>query len=533
MGKKKSVVLMILLTIVIAVLCAITAFPAFTVPGTNGVKKWNPAVLQYDLGMELGGGYYTYYYPNGVIPESEYKDELNALKTAEKEAAAELADGKITQDEFDEVQEARQAHEDSYAQVEGIGGLYFSTDEDDAVLEETDGKWTVTDAFATAFDKAVNAIRDRYAAKDYVSHRVSVVNGYSVRIQLAASEETENYTALSHASLAFSNFNKMGALTILQDDALVSALEDEDVTAKDLIKSVSIKTKYEVAYLQIKFTSAGKTMISDFKSGDASALTLAIGGETLSGISITSDYITDKNVVEYPLSYQEDLRYAETYKILIESALNTGDIVIGDTDTNFTFRAVSSSEIRTFAPLFNENVLYFIFGAVVAVMVVLMALAIVKMGRFGVVNVYTNLSYFIIAALCFAFVTGGVLELTLGSVLVFLFGLVLINVLHAYTYRAIKKEFSLGKTVESSVKGGYKKTLWGTVDIYVVLLLGSLALLIGAGGLQTLAIQAIVCVLAAAFCNLLWGRVINYTFLSASKNKYKYFRFVREDDDDE
>ena len=112
-------------------------------------------------------------------------------------------------------------------------------------------------------------------------------------------------------------------------------------------------------------------------------------------------------------------------------------------------------------------------------------------------------------------------------------GLVLVNVLHGYVYNAIKAEFQLGKTVESSVKGGFRKTLWGIVDIYAVLLLGSLALLIGGAGLHTLALQAIICVVTGAFCSLLWGRVINYVFLSASKNKYKYFRFVREDDDDE
>ena len=59
------------------------------------------------------------------------------------------------------------------------------------------------------------------------------------------------------------------------------------------------------------------------------------------------------------------------------------------------------------------------------------------------------------------------------------------------------------------------------------------ALLIGAAGVYTLALQALICVVTAAFCNLLWGRAINFVFLSASKNKYKYFRFVREDDDDE
>jgi hypothetical protein len=87
--------------------------------------------------------------------------------------------------------------------------------------------------------------------------------------------------------------------------------------------------------------------------------------------------------------------------------------------------------------------------------------------------------------------------------------------------------------VESSVKGGFNKTIWGIVDIYAVLALGALSLFVGVAGFITLAQQALICIVAGAFCNLLWSRAINFTFLSASKNKYKYFRFVREDDDDE
>ena len=60
-------------------------------------------------------------------------------------------------------------------------------------------------------------------------------------------------------------------------------------------------------------------------------------------------------------------------------------------------------------------------------------------------------------------------------------------------------------------------------------------ILLGApgAGKGTLASQIVICTITGAFCNLLWGRAINYMLLSASKNKYKYFRFVREDDDDE
>ena len=124
-------------------------------------------------------------------------------------------------------------------------------------------------------------------------------------------------------------------------------------------------------------------------------------------------------------------------------------------------------------------------------------------------------------------------ELTLGSVLVFAAGLVLVNVLQMHTYYAIKKEFDLGKTVESSVKGGYKKTLMTVIDVYAVLVLGAAALLIGTSGVYTFALQALICIVTGAFCNLLWTRAINVMLLSASKDKYKYFRFVREEDDDD
>ena len=109
MGKKKSVVLMTLITIVIVVLSALTAFPVFTLPNSNGVKDWNPAVLQYDLGSDFGGGYYAYYYPQGVITETEYKENVAAL-------------------EGDELVEYR----DSY-QKYGETSLYLSTDPDDGI----------------------------------------------------------------------------------------------------------------------------------------------------------------------------------------------------------------------------------------------------------------------------------------------------------------------------------------------------------------------------------------------------------------
>ena len=513
MGKKKSVVIMALLTIVIVVLCAITAFPVFTIPGTNGIKSWNPAVMQYDLGMDLGGGYYAYYYPVGVISESEYENNL--------------------------VEESEEKEE--YVRH---GGLYLNTDEEYGIVEnvEKDAEGNITSykvqqSFIDGFNAAAKEVSARFAAKGYSEHRVSIVDDYAIKVELPASEASENYTALQSASQALSLFALTGELQLQNTGEVIDEMNGEEVSAKDLIKSIKTKTKYEVTYIEIKFTELGKEAFKEFKahansssdSSDSGSATFDFAienyGTLFSVDSSNMANVVDGDMIKYSIAEDSDKRYVETMVILLNSALNGGFEV--------EFRELTSSEVRTFAPVYNENVWYFVLGALLAALVGFIVFGIVKMGRYGVVNMYANLSYVIITALCYAFITKGVLPVTFGSILIFLIGLVLVNVFHHFVYGGIKSEFVLGKTVESSVKGGNKKTLWAMIDVYAVLLLASLALLISAGAMQTFATQALICVISAAFVNILWSRGINFVFLSASKDKYKYFRFVREDDDDE
>ena len=533
MGKKKSVVIMTLLTIVIAALCFITAFPAFRLPwSANKKDSWNPAVLQFDVGRDFGSGYYTYYYPNGVIAETEYETDLRYYQTALAEAEIEGDQKKI-----DAAREELEDYQAAYVGVEGVKGLYFSTDEDDGILEKNDNdEWVVSADFDAAFCKAANEVKNRYAAKEYEYQNVAIVNKYVLRVELGAGEKTETDSAkdpATSASQAFTLFNMFGEFTFMQDGEVVSALNG-DVTVKDLIKDIKLKTKYEVVYLQIEFTSAGKQMVRDFKNAEGSSLDIAVGGETM--LSVSSDYISSDKI-SYPIAEQGDMRYAETIEILLKSLMNTGVIYIGDADANlpieFAFSELDASAVRSFTNDYGKNVLYWVFGCLLLIMVAMMVFSVVRKGRFGIVNVYTNLSYFIITALCFAFITKGVLEISAATIMIFLFGLVMINVFHAYTYNAIKREVLQGKTVQSAVKKGYKKTLWNIVDTYAVLLLAALALLVGVANLHTLAMQALICIISAAFCNLLWERGINYVLFSASNDKYKYFHFVREDDDDE
>lgn len=487
---------MTLLTIVIVVLCAITVLPTFSIPGT--VYDWEPAVLQYDLGKDFGGSYYTYYYPEGVISEAEYESNLMMLS-----------------------QEDKQEYIDSYYKPEGTN-LYLDNDEHKNIV--INGQ--VDADFEASVQKAADLISERVAAFGYSDFRVSVVDKYSVKVELPKD---------SYATTALSSLTIMGDMTLESGGSVVDELKSSEAKITDYVKGFSVFTRYKVAYIKVNLTSAGKTMVAGLKSGlssasssssSSSATTLDFKIGTTTVLSVYQDYIGDYNDIEVPLQNESNKALVDMIQVLLTTSLNEGGVDV-------EFRSLLTSDIRQTQPMFGENIMTALYIAMTVIIVAICVLSVCKMGRFGVVNVYMTLSYLIVTGLCFAFITAGVFEISLASLIVFLAGLVLVNVLGAHIYNAIKAEFALGKTVESSVKAGFNKTLGGIVDIYVVLLLSALALLIGVAGLHTMALQALICVITAAFCNLLWARAINYVFLSASKNKYQYFRFVREDDDDE
>lgn len=516
MGKKKSVVFMTLLTIVIVALCALVAFPAFPIPGKP--DSWNPVALQYDLDADLGGGYYVYYYPEGVIPEAEYDEQLTALQAAYDEAEAKDKDKAL-----EELNEFK-ADYVPYKKDGKATSLYLSTDSELAIVDSGEP----TDEFKTNFEEVASAVATRFAQKEYSTLRYAIVDDFSIRVELPYSE--------FNASGIFSALALSGDMTIAIGDEIVDELKAEGTKVTDLIKSVSIGTRYKTSFLKVKFTAAGEDMLERVKdtlsnmpttstSASGTTLDIKIGDNVIAQIYKDSIMPNNREARVFAVE-QINKAYLETFEILLNNVLEEGGYEI-------SFRELTTSDVRTFEPVYGENVLTLLYIALAIVIVALLVLPIVFLGRFGVVGAYSSLSYFIITAICFAFISGGIFEVSLGTVLIFLVGLALVNVLHYHVYGAIKKEFELGKTVESCVKFGYKKTLWNIVDIYAVLGLGALAALIGVAGLYTFALQALICIVSAAFCSLLWSRAINFVLLSASKDKYKYFRFVREEDDDD
>lgn len=499
MGKKKSVVLLTLITIVIVVFCAISALPTFSLSvfDKDSVKKWWPAAAQYDLDADLGGGYYTHYYPEGVITEIEY----NAVK---EEKAVEGED-------------ALAEYESSYTVHKG---LFLSTDEEIGIVKFNAEKneYEVTESFKTAFANTAKMIAARYEARGYSSYRVSVVDDYALKVEIPVSDQ--------NAGTIFPYFAYTGAFNI-SDGTSTLFPEKEDGAPSEYFKSFKTKTSGDSIYIEIKTTGKGSDKLEELTHSDDSSssttLNINVGENTV--LAPAASYLAEQSKNVWVLG-MTDKDASEAICILLNSAIAYGD-------TEITFKAVDNSSIGIYEAVYGKNARNLLYIAIAIAVLALIVLPIVKYGGFGVAAAYSTLTYFGVTAFCFAFITEAVFEVTAGTALVFLLGLVTTVFLSTRVYAYIKREFDAGKTVESAVKAGYKKTLLSTIDVCVVLFVGALLLLIGAAGLHTVAVQGLICFAATAFCSLLWTRVINALLLSASKNKYKYFRFVREDDDDE
>lgn len=500
MGKKKSVVLITLISIVVAFLCVLTMFPSFGIPfRVNGTYvTWNPVVNQYALSSDLGGGYYTYYYPEGVIPASEFENNYENISDVEE----------------------KEEYKDSYVAWKG---LYLEKAEtsifDD---EDTASADTISESFKTEFAKAAELVTDRLQAKGYSASRVAVVDDYALRVELPVSEV--NYTT------AFQIYANVGELELQKGGVVLEQLEDADI--KDFVKSFKVRTQYgQVVYVEIKLTKEGREMFADLKSDltastdssdSATTVDVTLGGETI--LQVYSDFVSDDGEVKaaYNIDYVDVFR---TWGIVLNSALEDGA-------SEISFQAISSESIRSFEPVYGENALTLFYIALGVAILLAIVLPIVFYRGYGVSCMYSTLSYLVVVAICLAFISKTAFEVSVGTAVIFLLGLLLVNFFNVKVYKETKAGIER-RTPESSVKAAYKATLWETVDTYAVLLVGALIFLTSVGGVYTMALQALICLVTGAFCNLLWGRLINYLYMSAAKDKYKYFNFKREEVDED
>ena len=207
MGKKKSVVLMVIISIVLIALTLFTVCPTFSFPWNEGLHGWNGVLeTNVDFGSDYKDGYYAYYYPEGVISEAEYKDNYNDSEDKEEYA-------------------------NRFIQC---GGLYLDKEAD--FITEKD---SVSEEFATEMEALRDLIAFRFVQKGFTQYSVSLVDSYAIRVEIPAWDVEQSSVLQMQSTLQ--SFAQIGKLTLKANGEVVEEFAEEDATASQYIKALTMR----------------------------------------------------------------------------------------------------------------------------------------------------------------------------------------------------------------------------------------------------------------------------------------------------
>lgn len=517
MGKVKSAICLILTTLIIVAACF---FVTVTFTYDDGLHSWHSLInltkKDATLGGTLvngeysGGSYVAVYYPDGVISESEYENNLEGYDAAIEEYEARIAAGEDLQESLQETQDKRTEYAEKYTKV---GSLRLETEK--AIK---DGK--VTDEFQTNFNNNVSALKERFGALHIDGAKLTVRDGYTVQAtlpQMAGSQDA-----------VFTWFAYTGELTVLfgtDADSANKVLPENkrDAVITDYISSVSTRTAADGQhYVSVTFTKEGAAVINTATAdaSSSSALFFKMGDDTVISLRVDSQldqrtlYIGGNNV------YTEET-------VAATAALLNGALKGTPTELKMT-----CGDVHQLPASFGDNALMLVYIAFGVCFAGMMAFFFARYGLLGFVHLYNYLLFLL--ALLIAVWGVPFLYLSTGTVLAILLASVLIAVSTAVTYEYARKQYATGKTMAVSVKNGYKKCFWHIFDIHIALAAFSFILYaIALPGLTAFAFTLGLGVLFSGVCTLAIGRLNWAAMMSLSKNQSGFCRFKKEEVEDD
>lgn len=501
MGKVKSAIITALLIAAILVL-ALFATISCGVPGSNGVKRYNSFMSMIPLGGEFTGEATAIIYPEGVISDSDYNYVVNDV------------------DENND--EKREEYREKYS---SNGSLWIDKDK----LGEDEGK-----GFAESVRCDAEIISDRLSQKGYSNYSVTVVDDYAIRLSIPTSFSYAAYKgydsaarseALTNISHTITYLTLAGGLSLRDattyddSDSLISINEDINT----YIKSAVPFSRGGTDALRINLTDEGfeklnKVLVSG--SSDSSAYLYI--GET----NLQLTFTMGTGLSEKSLYFQGNKSYSQDFAIAIDS------VVKGARLTNIFNNQEESTSISLIAvtPELGENASLWLMLVIGIVVLSTLLFSVIKYRGLGFVNCLMILSYSV-AMVTAIFLIG--IQVTVAVALSAVLGLALLCLTNAISFEMVRKETSIGRTIGASVKTGYKKMLFGVMDVHVILIIAAAIMaLVGVGELAACGVVFFIGVIASYI--LYWfTRFMWYVVSSPVRDKFKFCGFKSEVEEDD
>ena len=497
---------------------------SFDLPGN--IDRYNSILSNIGLGSELSGDVYTVLLPDGVITAEEY--------------------------DFTVAEESSVADEYADTYVAAPGGAYYVDKavldvyaEDDIADTEAEQQQALGQ-LAEDISRDAEVLAGRLANRNLTSFTVGVLGGYGLRVSVPSGYDFATYAGydldsrsvgLNAASSIIGYLSRGGELT----------LRNNDYGNRDAVTSAQTADGGQVTY-NILGTSleAGDVFksVKYFAMGGVYGIRITLTSEGRDVISEASAAIADTNQ-----SSDQTIRFyvgeSEVISLTCESAITSAsfDISVGDEATARNYAALLNSaasgdtlsfvydydEVVNATAAGGENTALFL---AVAALVVLAAVIAFSVARYRLLGLTFSLMAVLFSGIMIAVVYLVGITLTVAGVFTAMLTLALFTGCNFWSFEQIRRESDAGRTLQASVKTGYKKTFSGILDLHIVLLVVSVLLtLVCRGALSGCGMILLIGTLASYILHW-FTRFMWYATMSPARDKYKFCGFSREAFDD-
>ena len=499
MGKIKSAILTAILVAAIVVL-AFFATVSYTVPGSDGVKKYNSFISSISLSGDLTGEAVAVLYPKGVISESDYNFGIPDDDAGKK---------------------------DEYVnKYKKFNSVYVDKD---VLIDDENGV-----EFIKNVKHDAEVLSKRLAEEEYFAYSVSVRDDFTIVVSVPTGYSYSEYSGGDYStstradkqtmiSNAISRLAYCGELTLRnsevgtgKDNILGSITADVNSYFKNF-KTLSRAGTYAI---KVNLTNEGAKQFESFSANivdNASsdkAIGFYVGDNQLFPLNI-EETISDKS---FYITVNSEAMAVE-YATVLNSCIN-GETITLDYDTAKDIDIVySSASLGGYAAIF-------LFCTALAVIVAAIVYSLIRYRMLGFVNAIIILMYSLTIVVALMLIE---IQLSIAGAIFALAGLTLLVGSNFVLFEKVRSETAKGKTMQSAIKSAYKALLKGILELHIVLIAVSLIL-------------ALVCVGELAACGLIFfiGTVASYILYwftrfmwfvvsSTVRDKFAFCGFTREE----
>ena len=500
MGKIKSAILTAILVAAIVVL-AFFATVSYTVPGSNGVKKYNSFITSISLGSDLTGEAVAVLYPDGVISDADYQFGIPDESDSEK-------------------------YEEYIDKYENFGSVWVEKEvlgENNENLEEIkanvkhDAKILTKRLEVKEFSSYSVAVRDDLTLVVSVPTNYSFAeyNGGDFTTSVRSDKQTLVSNAISYLSFGGELSLRNSEVGVGHDNILTPITVDVNSYFKGF-KTFSRGGTYAVrvnltkegaeafASISSRVSAASSDKAVGFYVGDNQLLSLNLE-EAVSGSSF---YITVNS---------KDT--AENYVSVLNSCIK-GEALALDYGTSNDVDIVYSS-----AALGGYSAVY-LFCAMLAIVLAAIVYSFVRYKLLGFVNALIILMYSLTIIIALLLIG---IQLTVTGAIFALAGLALLAGSNFVVFEKVRKETEKGKTMQSAIKSAYKSLLKGILELHIVVVAVSLILALVCVG-ELAACGLIFFIASVASYLLYWfTRFMWFVVSSPARDKFAFGGFKREE----